>query len=51
MSYNIIVEWIEAHELQKRVFNPNQESDAEYFVQMLLQSDLTVVSHYREEVQ
>lgn len=40
-----IVEWLEAHELFKRVFDTYNE--AENFAFSLMQSDLTVVSLYQ----
>ena len=40
-----IVEWLEAHELFRRVFDTYNE--AENFAIRLIQSDLTVVSLYQ----
>lgn len=40
-----VVEWLEAHELFKRVFNTYNE--AENFAFTLMQSDLLVVSLYQ----
>ena len=39
------MEWLEAHELFRRVFNTY--NDAEYFAYELMQSDLIVVSLYQ----
>lgn len=48
MKIEYIVEWIEAHELQKRAFKTIKAQ--ERFITDLLQSDLTVVSAYFQEV-